>query len=179
MRGAGEGHLGAARAAGYQEGMGKHIQYLELRCSNCGWSELCGPNTVASWLRKAGRLRAKHTPELDILYELFYAAAPGFACPECKAIGLAARPASENHAEWPGMRLCECCGKPIPRERLEALPQTTRCAACQSAGEQGRPPPRIERCPRCGSPLEVRAVESAGRTRYVMACSAYPPCRLD
>lgn len=27
-------------------------------------------------------------------------------------------------------RLCELCQKPIPRERLEALPATRRCVEC-------------------------------------------------
>ena len=27
-------------------------------------------------------------------------------------------------------RLCELCGKPIPSERLDALPQTRRCVDC-------------------------------------------------
>ncbi len=26
--------------------------------------------------------------------------------------------------------LCEFCGKPIPKERLEVLPETTCCVAC-------------------------------------------------
>lgn len=27
-------------------------------------------------------------------------------------------------------RSCELCGKPIPRERLKALPETKRCVDC-------------------------------------------------
>lgn len=27
-------------------------------------------------------------------------------------------------------RLCDLCGKPIPAERLEILPETTLCVAC-------------------------------------------------
>lgn len=30
-------------------------------------------------------------------------------------------------------RCCEMCQKPIPRERLEALPQTRRCVECARA----------------------------------------------
>lgn len=31
--------------------------------------------------------------------------------------------------------VCEICGRPIPKERLEALPQTRRCVEC--ARERG------------------------------------------
>lgn len=31
---------------------------------------------------------------------------------------------------------CENCGRPIGNERLEALPFTTRCVACQAQAEQ-------------------------------------------
>ncbi len=27
---------------------------------------------------------------------------------------------------------CDCCGKPIPRERLEAIPETTLCLTCKA-----------------------------------------------
>ncbi|HHV93906.1 MAG TPA: hypothetical protein GXX47_05135 [Firmicutes bacterium] len=30
-------------------------------------------------------------------------------------------------------RICEICGKPIPPERLDALPQTRRCVDCARA----------------------------------------------
>ncbi len=32
--------------------------------------------------------------------------------------------------------VCEDCGRPIGAERLEALPESTRCVACQSQWEQ-------------------------------------------
>jgi DnaK suppressor protein len=33
--------------------------------------------------------------------------------------------------------LCEDCGRQIGEERLEALPDATRCLACQAAWESG------------------------------------------
>jgi DnaK suppressor protein len=33
--------------------------------------------------------------------------------------------------------LCEDCGRKIGEERLEALPDATRCLACQAAWESG------------------------------------------
>ena len=32
--------------------------------------------------------------------------------------------------------VCEDCGRPIGAERLEALPESTRCISCQSQWEQ-------------------------------------------
>ncbi len=154
------------------------VRHLELRCRSCDWCERCGPHRVAAWLRKAGKLRPDRQPEPDILYEVFYATVGQLTCPQCGKMGLVVGPAAEDLAHWPGPRLCECCGKPIPKERVEAIPNATRCAACQRDGEAGRPRERIEYCPRCGSPLEVRVVRSGGRTRYVLACSANPPCPL-
>lgn len=150
---------------------------LQLRCRNCGWREICGPAEMARRLRAAGKLRPGHQPELGILYELFRTAAPQWNCPECGKTALAAGEVSENHG-WPGPVPCRSCGKPIPRERLEALPNATLCAECQRAGEAGRPAERREFCPRCGAPLEIRVVERGGRTRYVLSCSGNPPCAL-
>jgi DnaK suppressor protein len=33
-----------------------------------------------------------------------------------------------------GYGVCQQCGKPIPRERLRALPQAALCVACKSGG---------------------------------------------
>jgi RNA polymerase-binding transcription factor DksA len=44
-----------------------------------------------------------------------------------------------------GLRACEECGLAIPPERLAALPETRRCAACSAqSGQRGplRPPRR-------------------------------------
>jgi DnaK suppressor protein len=32
--------------------------------------------------------------------------------------------------------MCEDCGKPIGAERMEALPDSTRCVACQASWDQ-------------------------------------------
>lgn len=34
--------------------------------------------------------------------------------------------------------LCEVCGKPIARERLDAVPEATRCVSCQAEWESGK-----------------------------------------
>lgn len=116
--------------------------------------------------------------ELEILYEVFRASASQFTCPECGRTGLSAANAVEGVGDWPGTPTCLKCGRPIARERLEAVPQTRVCAACQQDAERGIQKEDKAYCPRCGAPMEVRAVPQGNRTRYVLGCSANPPCPL-
>ena len=152
--------------------------YVELRCRRCRWSEVCGPGEVARWLRQARKLRSASKPEPVILHELLRAAAGQLVCPECGTSGLAVGPAPEDLTAWPGDVVCKACGKSIPPERLKAVPGATLCAACQRAEETGRANCEIEYCPKCGAPMELRPKRSGGLTRYVMTCTADPPCRL-
>ena len=158
--------------------MGNSQTYIELRCPRCPWSEVCGPGEVARWLRQARKLRAASEPEWEILCELLRATAGQLACPECGNRGLAAGPALEDLPGWPGDTVCSACGKAISRERQEAVPQATLCAECQRAEEIGRPNVEVEYCPKCGARMELRPTRSGGLTRYVMVCTADPPCRL-
>jgi predicted RNA-binding Zn-ribbon protein involved in translation (DUF1610 family) len=112
------------------------------------------------------------------MYEVFRATADKFACPECRHVGLSAAPAPDDGTDWPDARDCASCGKPISQERLEAVPGATLCAACQRDEELGRARTEIEYCPRCGAPMELRLSRAGGLTRYVLACTASPPCRL-
>ena len=151
--------------------------YVELRCPRCPWTEVCGPKDVVRWLRTARKLRAAGQPEWEVLCELLQSAAGQLPCPGCGAVGLVVGPARDD-ADWPELRRCAACGKTIDGERLEAVPDATLCAACQRAEESGRPQEEIEYCPKCGAPMELRPTRGAGVTRYVMACTAVPPCRL-
>ena len=153
-------------------------RYVELRCPRCAWAEVCGPGEVARWLRQARKLRAQSEPEWEILYELLRATSAQLACPECGTRGLAVGPAPEDLTAWPGDVVCKACGKSISRERLEAVPGAALCAGCQRAEETGRPNVEVEYCPKCGAPMELRPKRSGGITRYVMTCTADPPCRL-
>jgi len=152
-------------------------EYLELRCRRCSWTEVCGPEEVAAWLRKAGKVRAQGAPEWEILVEVLRATLPRLVCPDCGGEGLAAGPASDD-ADWPEMRNCSSCSKPIDEERLRAMPDAVLCTACQRADELGLGDREVEYCPRCGAPMRLRPTRSGGVTRYVLACTATPPCRL-
>lgn len=152
-------------------------RYLELRCPGCLWRETCGPAEMVKWLRKAGKVREGQSMEPKILYEVFRGGAGQFTCPKCGRTGLTVSNAVEA-GEWADAPTCVKCGRPIDKERLEVLPTTRVCAACQRDTERGIPKPDRDFCPRCGAPLEVRAIPEGHRTRYVMACSANPPCPL-
>jgi len=152
--------------------------YVELRCARCPWTELCGPEDAARWLREARKLRAGSQPEWEILCEVLRSAAGRLACPQCGAKGLAVGPARDDATDWPGDKTCAACGKAIGRERAEALPDAVLCAACQRQEELGRTTAEIEYCPKCGAPMELRPSRSGGVTRYVMACTGDPSCRL-
>jgi len=156
--------------------MAREPEYVELRCPACSWAEVCGPTGVTEWLRRARKLRARDLPEWEIMVEVLLAAGAKLECPGCGATGLAVGPADEAD-DWPETATCESCGKPIPVERLAALPGARRCAACQRAEETGRAPAAAEFCPRCGAPMELRLSKTVGVTRYLMTCTANPPCR--
>jgi len=158
--------------------MADRPRYLELRCRGCLWNEVCGPAQMVTWLREAGKVRQGKDMELEILYEVFRASAPQFRCPKCDQVGLAVTTAVDVGARWPGAAACVKCGRPIAEERLQAVPGTNRCAACQGDQERGIRRPDKDFCPRCGAPMEVRAVTEGMRTRYVLGCSANPPCPL-
>jgi len=132
---------------------------------------------MLAWLRKAGKVREGKAMEFEILYEVFRATAGQFDCPKCGHHGLSASNAVEA-GDWPGGPECVKCGRPIGQERAEAMPGTRTCAACQQAAERGVQRQDQDYCPRCGARLEVRVVGQGNRTRYVLACSANPPCPL-
>lgn len=130
---------------------------------------------MVRWLLKIRKIRPGREPDLEILTELFHAMAGQLACPECGATGLIIGPA-DDEADWPGERPCAACGKLISAERLEALPNTTLCAACQRAEEEGRPKVEVDYCPRCGAPMTLRPTTTGGVTRYKLVCTGN--CRL-
>lgn len=158
--------------------MREPIRYLELRCPQCRRRETCGPQQIVDWLLKARKLRPNRVPELEILYELFAAAAGQFTCPGCKHAGLDVANALDDVHAFPPAPACAACGLAIEPERVEAIPNVRFCAACQRKRESGRPVEEKDYCPRCGSPMEVRVIQDGARTRYVLGCSARPPCSL-
>jgi hypothetical protein len=151
----------------------------ELNCDNCGWRTVCGADDAAARLRLIGVLRREPGPDEDVLAALFVEAAPRMACPICKEKRLAAAQADDVEGDdWQAAVLCEVCRQPIPPERLDAVPEAKRCAACQGLAEAGRLAEEPEYCPNCGAIIEVRVSRGAGITRYKRVCTGNPPCRL-
>jgi ssDNA-binding Zn-finger/Zn-ribbon topoisomerase 1 len=81
-------------------------------------------------------------------------------------------------------RLCQRCGCRIPQERLEAVPATTFCAACQKVSEEEASSPSSSgmECPRCASKkIRSKLVWRRARDPYTpdefLGCSRYPHCQ--
>ncbi|MHB8900150.1 MAG: TraR/DksA C4-type zinc finger protein [Thermoguttaceae bacterium] len=156
----------------------ERIPYFEAVCPECQWSELCGPEGMARRMVAVRRLKRTSDMSLEMLAELFQAAAGALDCPECGHVGLKLKPRSDLDENWPGGRACSGCGKTIPQERLEFYPDAGLCAACQGKADRGEHVGAQEYCPRCGTPMQLRTTRAGGITRYEMACTAVPPCRL-
>ncbi len=152
--------------------------YFEASCPQCDWSELCGPEGMTRRMMAVGRLKRTSELSLDMLAELFQASAGSLVCPECGHTGLKLKPRSDLDEDWPGGRPCTVCDKTIPEERLELYPEATLCAECQGKIDRGENVGDMDYCPRCGAPMQLRQGRSGGITRYEMACTGSPPCRL-
>lgn len=151
----------------------------ELLCSNCHWQTVCGFDDAVARLRIIGQLRREKEPEQALVAELLVDSAPRMTCPLCKEKTLSARPAAnDDFDDWQAAILCEICRQPIDPERLEAIPNTKRCATCQGKAETGQPVDEPDYCPQCGALVEIRVSRGSGITRYKRVCTAEPPCRL-
>lgn len=146
----------------------------ELHCPDCGHVERCSLSQMLTRLQSLGLMRRSREPEPSLVVELFKSSAAKFACGRCQHVGLAATVAGgDEWSDFDGGRTCEMCGQPIARERLEALPDTRRCAACQQRDEADLPG-EAEYCPRCGEIMKLRLTNRRGLNQYALVC---PQCR--
>ncbi len=155
----------------------------ELTCRNCGWRTICGRDDAVARLRIIGQLRREREPDDALIEALFVEGAGRMTCPLCKEKKLLARPSqaavNEDDSDWQTAVLCEICREPIDPERVEAIPNTKRCASCATKVEQGQLDEiEPDYCPNCGALVEVRVSSGSGITRYKRACTGNPPCRL-
>jgi hypothetical protein len=149
------------------------LESMELSCPACDYTAICSPAAMVEWLKGVRMLRRDGRPEPELIGELFRSAAGKYVCPKCGGRGLAVQAVDEGDDEaWGMARACEGCGQPIARERLEALPETRVCAACQGRDERGEASGAVEYCPKCGGVMEVRQTGGAGVTRYAMRCTS-------
>jgi hypothetical protein len=150
--------------------------WFELVCEACSWRESLDGVEAGQRLRAHGMLRRDESPDPEVLGELLAGIVSELKCPECGVPGVRATRASDP-GDWQDAVLCEICRKPIPAERLEAIPDTRRCTRCQADAESGSLAEEPEFCPRCGSPMVLRTSRGAGITRYKLFCTGNPPCR--
>lgn len=158
------------------------MKLCRFHCEACGWSVAETSQGIAARLRGVGLLKRDKSPDNELLTQLLPGATAKMSCPDCGSLGLrAAEEAAEGDEDsWQAAVLCEGCRKPIPPERLEALPEATRCLACQAKSEsdpEGDFEPEF--CKHCGSLVELRVSSRGGLTRYRRFCTGQPPCRLD
>jgi len=150
----------------------------DLSCSECAYTSACGPVAMLDWLRRVRMVRSDVAPEQELLGELFRSAADKFRCPRCGAhgmnVGTVYQEDEEDDEAWGMARRCDDCGEAIASERLLALPDSRRCATCQSRDERGETSGPRDFCPKCGSVMVVRPSRGAGLTRYQLNC---PSCR--
>ena len=158
--------------------MSAEMSEMEFLCRACSWRETCGPQEMTEKLRSLGFLRREKKPDAATVRELLTGAGPRLCCPDCGEEGLVIQPVREEDDEWQDAVLCDVCRKPIPPERLEAIPGTRRCTACQEDNEAGRFKEEPDFCPRCGALLVLKMSSGRGTTRFKMFCTGSPPCRL-
>jgi len=83
------------------------------------------------------------------------------------------------------IRPCTGCGRPIPPERLEAIPDALLCVQCQHRAESVPSDSHVSEveCPRCASHgFKSRLVWRSARdpakfSGYFLGCSRFPECR--
>jgi len=144
------------------------------KCDACGRAGIADFTSQLEWLKKLGMLRREKSPDPQLARELFAGAVGRLGCPACgEARIVLTRDLPRDEGDFPEGKLCAGCGKPIPAERLEALPAATLCAACQTRDDRGEVDEERHFCPRCGSEMALRKV-TAGITRYQLVC---PACR--
>lgn len=158
-----------------------------LLCPKCQWRTLAGPEELARRLRALGLFRRAKQPPEDLIAEILKTNLHRLQCEACHHVGLVVVEADDANTlgssadrtdDWQQAVLCQVCHQPIPPERLEVLPNTKTCVACQDQADRGQTPVEPEYCPKCGALLELRVSRSGGVTRYKQFCTGVPPCRL-
>lgn len=152
-------------------------RWVEFACPDCDWLQVAGRDEMHRALVQAKLAKPGYIPDPELLTELLATAAPRLPCGGCGRPGIIIRPCAEDdEAQWEWAPVCELCKKPIPPERLEAIPDARTCVACQQKDERGEAA-EVEYCPSCGSLMAYRTSRERGVTRYVLVCTAYPKCR--
>ncbi|MEK6233342.1 MAG: TraR/DksA C4-type zinc finger protein [Planctomycetales bacterium] len=148
----------------------------DVSCPACDWTEACGPRQLQTHLRKVGMMRRNDSLDENLIVELTLAAADRFTCPDCGSLGLALARPVEKFVDWSPAVRCQACGRPIPPERVEAMPSAKFCVNCQQKDDRNEAKPDPEFCTRCGSEMTWRQSGSEDNVRFMLFCSKYPRC---
>jgi uncharacterized Zn finger protein len=105
------------------------METLRLSCPLCGQDEEYSHARMLKRVQDLGMLRRAGNPEPELLEELFNSSLSRMECGECGATGLVTTEIVES--DWGADRRCDICGKLIPDERLEVLPDSRRCVQCE------------------------------------------------
>lgn len=146
-----------------------------VHCRKCGWYEVLDYGEAVQRLRNLGFLLKDKRPERDIVLELFRVNILELGCMECDDRPLAIRdysPADDGET-WGLARACQRCNTPISQARLDAVPDTPFCSACQAIVEKSPSTVDDDFCPKCGDRMRVES-RSSRTGGYTMFC---PSCR--
>ncbi len=148
----------------------KDSSRYELICNQCHKHMVVSSAQLQTRLRSVGLL--KRAPAEDSLLDQLLGVATGrLVCEACGQADMRVDPVVDDEVDWNDPILCQACRQPISRERLEALPQATNCAACQTKEDtQGGLEEEREYCPRCGSEMNLAPRVRQGITRYYYRC---------
>ena len=147
-------------------------EYLKvsISCGHCGHAAEMGRAEVEKWLSRELTIQA--VPEL---FELLRCGGCGQRqvrlCDDQGQVLI-------DHAD---LTPCESCGRPIPKPRFAALPDSRVCTSCTAVMSKPvrpppypKPPPERQTCPRCGCPTVVRERGKDGA--IFIGCTSYPKC---
>jgi len=109
-----------------------NIISFEVRCDKCDFFQLWGLEQVIRGLVQAGKLHLESDFDAALIYELFRVHYSTVRCPGCGEISsLSQSSPKKNQWTWADEVCCKDCGNDIPPERLAAIPNVSRCVACQ------------------------------------------------
>ncbi len=114
--------------------------FFDVRCADCGYCELWGLERAIRTLTAAGKLSPLSDFNGELFAELFRIHAKCVVCPNCEKTGVLHTIRTQKGVwDWDDTVHCEDCGQEIPKNRLRAVPNATRCVKCQAECERFGP----------------------------------------
>ena len=141
------------------------IALFNVECNECGHSSDIFQEKLHSHFEDS---------EFEDLEKFLTLHSHKFLCSKCNSKKISTQIYDSELA-----KVCSRCHKPIPLERLAAIPNVLHCVRCQEAIENGEDlKDEEEKCDRCGDKMEWRIRQSILPVKYFLGCSNYPRCRF-